>query len=140
MILLDNRTNNNINLKLLNDIVEYLKIQKDIEIILTNNEEIKEINKEFRGVDKATDVLSFPLEDIEFMPIGSIVISINKAIEVAKSLNHSIEDEVALLFTHGLLHILGYDHEVDNGQMREKEEEIVKHFKLPKSLIVRAGE
>ena len=97
----------------------------------------QEYNKEYRGINKATDVLSFPLEDIEFMPLGSIVISLDKAKEVANRLNHSINDEIALLFTHGLLHLMGYDHEVDNGQMREMESKIIKEFNLPDSLIVR---
>ena len=137
MILLENQTDYNIDLTLLKEIVNFLKIQKDIELILTNNSTIREYNREYRGIDRATDVLSFPLEDIEFMPLGSIVISIEKAKEVADKLNHSIDDELALLFTHGLLHLLGFDHEVDNGEMRELESKVIKEFNLPKSLIVR---
>ncbi len=137
MILLENQTDYNIDLTLLKEIVNFLKIQKDIELILTNNSTIREYNREYRGIDRATDVLSFPLEDIEFMPLGSIVISIEKAKEVADKLNHSIDDELALLFTHGLLHLLGFDHEVDNGEMRELESKVIKEFNLSKSLIVR---
>ncbi len=137
MILLDNQTDYKIDLTLLNSIAKFLKVKKDIELIVTNNSTICKYNKEFRGINKATDVLSFPLEDIEFMPLGSIVISIEKAKEVAGKLNHSIDDELALLFTHGLLHLLGFDHEVDNGQMRKLESKVIKEFNLPKSLIVR---
>jgi probable rRNA maturation factor len=137
MIFLDNQTNIDIELKNLEKITKYLSINKDIELIIVNDNNMKTINKEYRGVDKTTDVLSFPLENIEHLPLGSIVISIDKAKEVANNLNHSINNEIALLFTHGLLHLIGYDHEIDNGEMREKEEEIINKFNLPKSLIVR---
>jgi len=137
MILLDNKTNSNIELNSLEDICNYLNITQDIELIIVNNSEIKELNKNTRGIDKETDVLSFPLEAIGYAPLGSIVISIDKAKELAQTLGHSLQDELALLFTHGLLHLLGYDHEIDNGEMRQKEQEILEHFNLPKSLIVR---
>ena len=137
MIFLDNQTSIDIDLKILEDIANYLNINKDIELIIVNDNAMKTINKEYRGVEKTTDVLSFPLESIEHLPLGSIIISIDKAKEVARALNHTINEEVALLFTHGLLHLLGYDHEIDNGEMRELEEKIIEIFNLPKSLIVR---
>jgi len=137
MILLDNRTDIEIDLKKLENIYDFLKIVKDLELIITNNCEIQEYNREHRGVDKDTDVLSFPLEDIPHMPLGTIVISYDKAKEVADSFKHSTEDELTLLFIHGLLHLLGYDHEVDNGEMREIERELINQFKLPDSLIIR---
>jgi len=139
MILLDKQTKIDINIDFLNKICSYLDITKDIELIITSNENIAAINKEYRGINKATDVLSFPLEDLEFVPLGSIVISADMAKNVAKNLNHTIDDEISLLFIHGLLHLLGYDHETDNGEMREKEREIVEKFNLPKSLIVRVS-
>ncbi len=137
MILLDNHTDYTIDLTLLEKIAQYLNVKKDIELIITDNKTIQEYNKEYRGINKATDVLSFPLEDIEFMPLGSIVISLDKAKEVASKLNHSINNEISLLFIHGLLHLMGYDHEVDNGEMRKLESKIIKEFNLPDSLIVR---
>jgi len=137
MIFLDNQTNIDIKLKTLEEIAKYLGINKDIELIIVDDNSMRTINKEYRGVDKTTDVLSFPLENIEHLPLGSIIISANKAKEVSNSLNHSLNDEIALLFTHGLLHLIGYDHEIDNGEMREKEKEIINKFNLPKSLIVR---
>jgi probable rRNA maturation factor len=82
-------------------------------------------------------VLSFPLEDVPHMPLGTIVISVDKVKEKALELGHSEEDEFTLLFIHGLLHLLGYDHEVDDGEMRLKEKEIIKTFNLPDSLILR---
>ena len=137
MILLDNRTDIEIELKNLENIYNYLNITKDIELIVTTNRDIQEYNREYRGVDKSTDVLSFPLEDIPHMPLGTIIISSEKAKEVASSLKHSVRDEITLLFIHGLLHLLGYDHEIDNGEMREMEKKLINHFNLPASLIIR---
>jgi probable rRNA maturation factor len=137
MIDFDNRTDYSFDVKELEDIYNYLT-DKDIELILTTDDEIKELNKTYRNKDKATDVLSFPLEDMPGMPLGSIVISIDTAKRVANELGHSIEEEIKLLFIHGLLHLLGYDHEIDNGEMREKEKEVIEKFNLPKSLIIRS--
>jgi len=139
MIELDNRYNAEVDVAFLESIAKLFS-QKDIELIITNDEEILEINKEHRNIEKATDVLSFPYEDAPMMPLGTIVISYDFVKKVAQKLGHSNSDELALLFIHGLLHILGYDHEIDNGQMRQKEEELIKKFNLPKSLIVRTEE
>jgi probable rRNA maturation factor len=111
--------------------------KKPIELIITTDEEIQEINKRYRNINKPTDVLSFPLNGGKKDPLGSIIISVDFVTKVAKELHHSLEDECTLLFIHGLLHLLGYDHEVDNGQMRKEEEKIIKQYNLPKSLIVR---
>ena len=71
------------------------------------------------------------------MPIGSIIISIDFVKQKAKEYGHSEQDEFKLLFIHGILHLLGFDHEEDNGEQRKKEEELIEKFDLPKSLIVR---
>lgn len=110
---------------------------KEIELVITDNTEIQQINKEYRGKDIPTDVLSFPYEEMPFSPLGSIVISKNFVEEKAQEFGHTIQDEFTLLFIHGLLHILGYDHEVDNGEMREMEKKLIEEFSLPVSLIVR---
>ncbi len=136
MIEFYNQTNFDFNVDSLKEIYEYLT-NKDIELILTTDEEIQKLNKQFRNKDKPTDVLSFPLEDAPNTPLGSIVISIDTAKKQAQKHSHSVEEEIKLLFIHGLLHLLGYDHEIDNGEMREKEKEIIKKFNLPDSLIVR---
>ena len=109
----------------------------DVELVFVNDDEMRKINREQRGIDKATDVLSFPYEQVSGGLMGSVVISTDTASRVASELGHSIECEIALLFLHGVLHILGYDHEIDNGQMREKEKEVIEHFNLPDSLIIR---
>nr|WP_321309487.1 rRNA maturation RNase YbeY [uncultured Campylobacter sp.] len=109
----------------------------DVELVFVNDDEMRKINREQRGIDKATDVLSFPYEQVPGGLMGSVVISTDTASRVASELGHSIECEIALLFLHGILHILGYDHEIDDGQMRNKEKEVIEHFSLPDSLIIR---
>ena len=136
MIELENDTSLEVNEDFLNRIASSLT-NKLIELIITTNEDIKMLNKEHRGIDKDTDVLSFPYEDMEMAPLGSIVISDSYVREKAKEFGHSEDDELSLLFIHGLLHLLGYDHEVDNGEMRLEEEKIIKEFSLPDSLIIR---
>lgn len=137
MIDVENQTNLEIETSSLEAIATTLT-SKDIELIFVNNDEIQQLNKEHRNIDKATDVLSFPLEfDMPNMPLGSVVISINFVQKKADEYGHSFQDELQLLFIHGLLHLLGYDHEVDNGEHRDKEEELIKTFNLPNSLIIR---
>ena len=180
-----------------------------VELIFVRGEEMRQLNAQTRGIDKATDVLSFPLDPAAFagfgkdlskensahknsgakilntanstnentgaansasensntinsensedessgdknlknenfdggnfapVLLGSVVINLDLVELKAAQLGHGRDDETALLFTHGLLHVLGYDHESDDGQMRAKECEIIEKFRLPKSLIVR---
>lgn len=137
MIDIENNTSFDIDLTTIETISDSLT-NKDIELIITHNDEIQELNNEHRNINKATDVLSFPLEfNMPNMPLGSIVISVDYVEDKAKEYGHSFNEEFSLLFIHGLLHLLGYDHEVDNGEHREKEEELINQFNLPKSLIVR---
>lgn len=137
MIDLDNTTEFLIDTASLEKIAEFLT-KKDIELIVVKNDEIQELNKEHRKINKATDVLSFPMDfEMPNMPLGSIVISTDFVEEKAKEYGHTFNEEFSLLFIHGLLHLLKYDHEVDNGEHRAKEEELIKKFNLPDSLIVR---
>ena len=136
MIDLENKTDLTINELLLNTIASSLT-NKDIELIITSDDEIKEINKLHRDIDKSTDVLSFPCEEMPMSPLGSIIISDSYVKNVSTELKHTTDDELALLFIHGLLHLMGYDHEVDNGEMRDEEEKLINKFNLPKSLIIR---
>ncbi len=137
MIDLDNETGFEIDILILEKITNSLT-QKDIELLIVKNDEIQKLNKEHRNIDKATDVLSFPIDfDMPNMPLGSIVISTDFVEEKAKEYGHTFNEEFSLLFIHGILHLLGYDHEVDNGEHRQKEEELIKEFNLPDSLIVR---
>ena len=113
----------------------------DVYITLTNNEEIHKINKEYRKVDRPTDVLSFPMYEREEIYqlkqdsennevekiLGDIIISVEKVKEQAEEYGHSFERELAYLVTHGCLHLLGYDHMMEEEQkvMRTREEEIL---------------
>lgn len=112
---------------LFNEIIEgafdLLKVEDDCELscIIVDNQEIHRINKEYRDIDRPTDVISFAYEDdecfdIEGMPrqLGDIFISIDKAKEQAEIYGHSFKREFCFLFTHGLLHLLGYDHMVED--------------------------
>jgi len=113
----------------------------DVYVTLTNNTEIHQINKEYRNVDRPTDVLSFPMYDREEVNqlklengsdaiekiLGDIIVSVEKVREQAQEYGHSFERELAYLVTHGCLHLLGYDHmmEEEKKVMREREEEIL---------------
>ncbi len=139
IIELDNETSLEVNITFLTTIVS-LFTEKDIELIVTTDDEMQLINKEHRDIDSSTDVLSFPYEEMPMAPLGSVVISKDFVESKAKELGHSTDNEFTLLFIHGLLHLLGFDHEVDNGEMRDEEKKLIEKFDLPKSLIVRTTE
>ncbi len=136
MIELDNRTNQKYDFSLLEQIATALS-EQDVELIFVHDNEMVQINKEFRNIDKTTDVLSFPSDPFPNAPLGSIVISVDKIQSVSQQLGHTPQDELALLFIHAMLHLLFMDHEVDSCEMRQEEEKLVILFGLPKSLIVR---
>ena len=139
MLLIENESNIPLHVNVLEKICEEHS-QKEVELIMIDGKSMHELNLEHRGMDKTTDVLSFPVEDFPHSPLGSIVINYELAEEKAKELGHSVEEEITLLFIHGMLHLLGFDHEVDNGEMREREKAWIKQYHLPASLIVRTEE
>ena len=145
MIDLDNQTDLNIDLHKLEKIAEKLT-NREVELIITDDETMQSLNSEHRGKASSTDVLSFPLEtpfteqSIFDMPLGSIVISESYVVQKSKELGHALQDELSLLFIHGMLHLLGFDHEKDDGEMRVREKELIEEFGLPQSLIVRTEE
>ncbi|HBC31198.1 MAG TPA: rRNA maturation RNase YbeY [Clostridiales bacterium] len=106
----------------------------EISVSFVTNEEIKELNREYRNVDNETDVLSFPMnEEFDGVTIlGDIVISTQKIIEQASDFAHSLEREMSYLTVHSMLHLLGYDHMCsdEKSHMREKEKEIMKKLKI----------
>lgn len=122
--------------------LEGAKCDVDLSVVVTDNENIREINNEQRNIDRATDVLSFPgyekdewnelKKKEELVYIGDIVISKEKVEEQAKEYGHSFEREFCYLVAHGMLHLMGYDHMVDSDKviMRGKEEEIMKKLNL----------
>ena len=136
MITLRNETDFSIDTSFLETILSSYTKRK-VELIVTTSEVIKKLNEKYRNIDKPTDVLSFPLAGKKKDPLGSIVISIDFVNEAARRYGHTSKEEFALLFIHGMLHLLGFDHENDNGEMRKEEAKIIKKFGLPKSLIVR---
>ncbi|GAA0126759.1 rRNA maturation RNase YbeY [Clostridium sp. CTA-19] len=142
------------------EIIEYslkeecVNIPYEISIIFVDNEEIKEINNEMRGIDSATDVLSFPMLEFEkdkyfkdmyinheFMPyelnegrlvLGDMALSLERAKEQSIEYGHSFVREVMYLVVHSILHLLGYDHMEDDDKkvMRKREEEIMRKFNI----------
>lgn len=127
--------------------------ETEINIVITDNEGIHEVNKEYRGIDRPTDVLSFPMAEYEipgdfsgleenysdcFHPetgeliLGDIMISIDKVYEQAEAYGHSVERELGFLTAHSMLHLCGYDHieEEERGVMEEKQREILERIGL----------
>ena len=131
-------------------VMEKFHDSAEISVRFVDNEEIHRLNKQFRDVDSATDVLSFPLGKVEedgtanydenpetgAKVLGDIVISVERAEEQAKEFEHSLQREMAFLTVHSMLHLLGYDH-VNGGleavRMREKEETVLVKLVLPGS-------
>jgi probable rRNA maturation factor len=145
--------------KALQQTLKHLKldIQAEVSLLLVGNEEIRQLNREYRDKDCATDVLSFPL--IELNPfnnasylkaleqsidpgtrevvLGDIVISVERAMEQAQEYGHSVQRELGFLMVHGLLHLLGYDHEKDeeNEQaMNQLQESVLAELNLPREI------
>lgn len=145
MIDLDNQTTLAVDLEALEKIAEALST-REVELIITDDKTMRELNAEYRDKDSITDVLSFPMEtpfteqSVFGIPLGSIVIAESFVKEKAAEYGHAIQDELSLLFIHGMLHLMGYDHENDDGEMRAREKELIEQFDLPRSLIVRTEE
>lgn len=120
----------------------------EVSLVISDNATIRALNREYRDKDAVTDVLSFPLEedlagsvepDVIGGPqermLGDIVISIDKAVAQAQEYGHSLERELAFLTVHGMLHLLGHDHEGDSGEakiMREEEKRILGALGIPR--------
>lgn len=96
---------------------------QDATIAFVSDSQIRELNRRFRGIDKPTDVLSFPAEEApdSNSSLGDIAISLEQAVIQAKENDMTLDDEIAQLILHGLLHLCGYDHESDQGQMNRLE-------------------
>lgn len=124
--------------KVVNKALEKEKIKKaSCSIIIVDNDYIHKLNKEYRGINRPTDVISFALEDDKTMVIpdeirllGDIYISIDKAKEQAKEYGHSLERELCFLAVHGIYHLLGYDHEKEEAAeiMFKKQEEVLMEY------------
>jgi len=132
------------------EVIAYEQCEEEFEVSISfvNNQEMRSLNKEYRNIDKETDVLSFPLvefieeelntedEDAEYIEeeiaLGDIVISMEKAAEQSEEYGHSFKRELAFLLVHGMLHLLGYDHdeEASKGEIFDKQEEILKNMEI----------
>ena len=146
-VLFENNTNEEINYKLIEKVIsealryEGVNDNTEVSVTIVDNEEIRKINNKFRNIDRATDVLSFPLIDLdnESLPddgskiyLGDIIISIERAKEQAKEYGHSIDRVFGFLTALSMLHLLGYDHMVpeEEKEMFAKQEEILNNLGL----------
>jgi probable rRNA maturation factor len=114
-----------------------LRLSADVSVLITGSAEVRKLNRRFRRKDKATDVLSFPCPNGSGEPAGDVAISAEIAAENALRYGHSPADELKILILHGMLHLAGYDHERDNGEMASRENALRKELHLPASLIGR---
>ena len=129
-------------IKAIETCIKVEKYNKDLEISISfvTNDEIKYLNKEFRGINKITDVLSFPM-DLDFIIegeneiLGDIIISTERAKEQALDYGHSVEREIIYLIIHSIFHLFGYDHMIENDkiEMRKKEKKTIKILGIYKS-------
>ena len=118
-----------------------VKLKGAVNVLVTSSAEVRSLNRRFRGKNKTTDVLSFLAQSQKTgaRPLaGDIAISADVAMQNAASLGHSAAEEVKILTLHGILHLSGFDHERDNGQMVRKEIILRRRFRLPTGLIERA--
>jgi len=117
-----------------------------VSAVLVSDPAIKRLNRDFRAQNHATDVLSFPAAEIpgnklnfqaQHRVAGDLAISIDTAARQAKRFGHPLTVELKVLLLHGLLHLAGHDHEIDHGEMRQREEQLRRRFRLPTALIAR---
>jgi probable rRNA maturation factor len=116
-----------------------LGIRGAVTVLIAGNRELQALNKRFKGRRYATDVLSFAAPACTPDFAGDIAISLDIAAHNARALRHSVSDELRVLILHGMLHLAGYDHESDHGEMARKELMLRKRLLLPASLIERAA-
>ncbi len=119
---------------------EALGLTGEFSVLLTGDERLRALNLQFRGMDKPTDVLSFPAlpETANGGRGGDLAISLEMASVQAAAYGHTLQMEVKILILHGLLHLAGYDHERDQGQMSRRESRLRKQFALPAGLVERS--
>ncbi|MGA3081509.1 MAG: rRNA maturation RNase YbeY [Terracidiphilus sp.] len=116
-----------------------VRLKGEVTVLLTTDAAIRKLNRQFRGKNKATDVLSFPTEGIGAEEMaGDLAISVATALRQAVEQGHSLSTEIKVLILHGLLHLAGYDHEADEGKMARRERLIRAKLGLPQGLIERA--
>jgi probable rRNA maturation factor len=125
------------------EIKSSIALQGEVSILLTGDDHIRQLNRMYRRKDKATDVLSFPAAEPDsdassYELAGDLAVSLETAGCQADEYGHSLFDEVRILLLHGMLHLKGFNHETDSGQMARKERALRKAYALPLGLIQRA--
>jgi len=113
------------------------RLRGTVTVLVGGNREIRALNLRFKGNNRSTDVLSFPAPIFVRGFAGDIAISADTAARNARALGHSASDEIRILVLHGVLHLAGYDHESDNGEMADREQFMRKQLGLPMGLIQR---
>lgn len=111
---------------------------RDVHFLITDDRELRRLNRQFLGADYPTDVLSFPAAAAGGS-LGEIAISAGRAADQAREYGHSTDEEIRVLMLHGMLHLLGMDHERDRGEMARAEERWRRKLDLPSGLIARAS-
>jgi probable rRNA maturation factor len=115
-------------------------LRGEVDVLLAGDRVLRRLNREFRGKDKATDVLSFPAApELAGVHAGDLAISLDTALKQAEEHGHSLRDEVRVLLLHGLLHLYGMDHEIDRGEMAAREAELRSQLRLRSGLIARVA-
>jgi probable rRNA maturation factor len=118
-----------------------VRLKGEVNVLVTNNGELRRLNRSFRRMDKPTDVLSFPAaSDLSARLAGDVAISAEIAARNAQQLGHSTAQEIKILALHGVLHLAGYDHERDHGEMAWKEQRLRRSLGLPVGLIERSNQ
>ena len=113
-------------------------LRGQVDVLLTTDSALRQLNKNFRGKDKSTDVLSFPApREFAKKHAGDLAISLDSAARQATTYGHTLADEVKVLLLHGLLHLSGEDHETDSGEMAAREATLRHKLRLPTTLIER---
>lgn len=120
---------------------EAVGLRGEVDVLLAGDATLKRLNRQFRGKNKATDVLSFPgAPETAAIHAGDLAISLETAARQAAEHGHTLRDEVRVLLLHGLLHLHGMDHETDSGDMAAREAALRRALRLPVGLIARTEE
>lgn len=117
--------------------IEATGLEGEVGVLLTSDDTIRKLNRQYRRKDKPTDVLSFPAAEIANGAAGDLMISLETALRQAEERGHPLEMEIKVLLLHGLLHLAGYDHERDDGTMHRKEAGLRRKLGLAAGLIER---
>lgn len=128
--------------RFLTEAQQAVRLRGEVNVLLTTDQAIRRLNRQFRGKNKPTDVLSFPAQDlvqIEEEIAGDLAISVETARCQAADQGHALTCELKVLILHGLLHLAGHDHEIDDGRMARREQKLRARLKLPQGLIERTA-